>query len=190
MCVIVCVLVLIILTTIDMSRVARPPSPFRHARRALRLTAHPHGFACPFAQRAAVICTNPLDRDACPASALSRAIPCRPSGRVVCCNPIRLISLGRYRQPPATQAVQERRGPLPPLALRAWVGGCSSVESSSTFQSASYSRARVVSRVRLLIVCTIIREVKFMSVVRPRDRRTRVRVQVATENCELSLLPC
>jgi len=32
----------------------------------LRLTAH--GFARPFAQRAAVICTNPLDRDACPAS--------------------------------------------------------------------------------------------------------------------------
>ena len=32
-----------------------------------RLTAH--GFARPFAQRAAVICTNPLDRDACPASA-------------------------------------------------------------------------------------------------------------------------
>jgi len=26
------------------------------------------GFARPFAQRAAVICTNPLDRDACPAS--------------------------------------------------------------------------------------------------------------------------
>lgn len=49
------------------SAVAVPPCVMRGPRRALRLTAH--GFARPFAQRAAVICTNPLDRDACPASA-------------------------------------------------------------------------------------------------------------------------